>query len=90
MIPTYSEIGNKCALLIRRVMEDGEQSHGKNVWFNNESSQRQVLLAARHLLTYQLQASGEKPADGDDHLVNALVRVAMAIAKRDECGTLCE
>ena len=89
-VPSHKDVATLAYNIIHRIMDDGVSSHGKDVWFKNESMTRQTLLASRHLLTYQLQALGEKTADGDDHLANALVRVAMALAKRDECGTRCE
>jgi hypothetical protein len=86
-VPTHKDVATLAYKIVHKIMEDGVVSHGKDVWFKNESMTRQTLLASRHLLTYQLQALGEKPSDGDDHLANALVRCAMALAKRDECGT---
>lgn len=39
--------------------------------------------ARRHTETYELQRDGWQKKDGEDHLKNALVRVALALCKRE-------
>lgn len=85
--PTHEDVASRAYYVIKKTLDLGADSHGRSVWYLNESMSRQTLLAARHLCTYMLQQNGEKTSDGEDHLVNALVRCAMALAKRDDCGS---
>lgn len=88
--PTHEEVASRAYYVIKKVLDLGADSHGRAVWYMNESLSRQTLLASRHLCTHMLQQNGEKTSDGEDHLVNALVRCAMALAKRDDSGNCCE
>jgi len=65
---------------IAEVIQTGLQKHKKEVW-RTEPINNHLDKAARHILTYKLILEGNSPPDGENHLKNALTRLAMALTQ---------
>ena len=51
--------------------------------WKDEPEDEHLNKAVRHILTHQIQRDGQQPDDGEDHLANALTRLAMAVKKQE-------
>ena len=60
---------------------DRTSKHSPYTW-KDETEDEHLNKAARHILTHQLIRDGHQKEDGEEHLNNAITRLAMAIAKR--------
>ncbi len=68
------------ALTVERL---GLGKHKLDSW-RSEPRQNHTLKASRHLMTHELIQIGWAEEDGEDHLGNALCRVAMALAQEED------
>jgi hypothetical protein len=55
--------------------------HKPFTW-KDESEDEHLRKALRHILTYQIIRDGQQQPDNEDHLNNAMCRLAMAISKK--------
>lgn len=62
---------------------DRINKHPPYTW-EDEDEDEHLNKAIRHILTYQLIRDGHQNPTGEAHLNNAITRLAMAIAKKDE------
>lgn len=63
------------------LSEDRTSKHDPYTWINEDEDEH-LRKAARHITTYQIIRDGHQEPDGEDHLNNAITRLAMAIAKQ--------
>lgn len=70
-------VAAEAALMIER---SGLAKHKGDSWAH-EPRQNHTLKAGRHLMTHELISIGWAKPDNEDHLGNALCRVAMALAQ---------
>ena len=61
------------------LSKDRTEKHKPYTWLD-ESDDEHLRKASRHILTHQLIRDGQQPDDLENHLNNAICRLAMAIA----------
>jgi hypothetical protein len=68
---------------IERILlsKDRTSKHPPYTW-KDEDEDEHLNKAVRHILTYQLIRDGHQKPDGENHLDNAITRLAMAIAQK--------
>lgn len=79
IVKTYNDLALCAFRAVRDTLADGDDKpHGNTSM--DASVDVHLQLAMRHILNYQLIASGAKPDDGEpNHLRNAATRVILAI-----------
>lgn len=65
---------------ITQVIEENRGKHKGGSWMDDPQN-RHLSKAIRHIETYRMIRDGDIPPDGENHLRNALTRVAMALAQ---------
>lgn len=63
------------------LSKDRTSKHPPYTWLDEDEDEH-LNKAARHMLTHQLIRDGHQKEDGEEHLNNAITRLAMAITKR--------
>jgi len=64
------------------LSDDRTSKHPPYTWMDEDEDEH-LRKAARHIMTYQIIRDGHQKQDGENHLHNAITRLAMALAKRD-------
>ena len=64
------------------LSEDRIAKHKPYTWLK-EPKDEHLRKASRHITTYQLIRDWQSPSDGEDHLKNAVCRLAMGLAQRE-------
>jgi len=55
--------------------------HQPYTWMDEDEDEH-LNKSSRHILTYQIIREGQQHPDGEEHLNNAICRLAMALAKK--------
>jgi len=79
MLLTYVEEALETILLSR----DRTSKHPALSWLD-EHEDEHLRKASRHILTHQLVRDGQQPETQEDHLYNAVCRLAMAMGVREQ------
>ena len=75
-------IGVEAATSRILLSEDRTSKHPPYTW-KDEPTEQHLLKSARHILTHlNIKAGGQKP-DGENHLDNAITRLAMALFQNE-------
>ncbi len=68
--------------IVTEVLVEGAKTHGGEDW-RAEPTDKHLDKGLRHVLTWRLMRDGHQKPDGEDHLKNALTRLAMAAVTRE-------
>lgn len=63
------------------LSKDRTSKHKPYTWCDEDEDEH-LRKASRHILTHQIIRDGHQKDDGEDHLNNAICRLAMAVARR--------
>ena len=68
---------------ISRILlsKDRIEKHKPWTWMK-DSEDEHLKKAMRHILTYMLIRDGQQKPDGEEHLDNAITRLSMAVAQK--------
>ena len=68
------------ATAVEQMIQEGLKKHVADRW-RTEPQDNHLDKAVRHIMTFKLISDGNQKPDGEQHLCNAICRLALALAQ---------